>query len=283
MSVPHFTLQDYQQRFVDTLRGLIQTNWFRNPPHLRILDSGCDTSGRQLRHLASLTLGEVVGINPASGFPSEAAVEAAGARVSMFAMDGTQLDFPDGSFDLVVSANVMEHVPNPEKYIRECFRVLRPGGMAYIETSPVWTGARGHHIHEDMVLSNCPAESQYRNDGSVIPDWSHLTATRTEFEQLLRGKLNPETCRYILKYLYETKDLNRVGWKQMRSLFESVFPLCQITTWGAAGSTSQQAPRDGFDEYQVQGFNLVGRKVAPKGLKHAISRRLIWRLRKTGW
>ncbi|SFK45355.1 glycosyltransferase [Lysobacter sp. cf310] len=38
------------------------------------------------------------------------------------------LTFPDQSFDYVLSFDVLEHVPEPEKAFAECFRVLRPGG-----------------------------------------------------------------------------------------------------------------------------------------------------------
>ena len=44
-------------------------------------------------------------------------------------MDAQALDFPDGSFDAVVTRNLTWTLPNPEKAYREWFRVLRPGGV----------------------------------------------------------------------------------------------------------------------------------------------------------
>lgn len=40
------------------------------------------------------------------------------------------LSYPDASFDLLVSCEVIEHVGQPERMVREIARVLRPGGFA---------------------------------------------------------------------------------------------------------------------------------------------------------
>lgn len=49
--------------------------------------------------------------------------------------DITSLTFEDNSFDLIVSSDVLEHVPDLEKAFRETARVLRPGG-AHLFTVP---------------------------------------------------------------------------------------------------------------------------------------------------
>ena len=42
--------------------------------------------------------------------------------------DVMNLSYPDRSFDLIVSNDVLEHIPDPEGAFRECHRVLKPGG-----------------------------------------------------------------------------------------------------------------------------------------------------------
>lgn len=44
--------------------------------------------------------------------------------------------FADGSFDLVITQDVMEHVFDPESVFKEVFRTLKPGGM-FISTWPI--------------------------------------------------------------------------------------------------------------------------------------------------
>jgi SAM-dependent methyltransferase len=49
------------------------------------------------------------------------------------AADGT-VPVPDGSVDVVLSTQVLEHVVDPAVYLAECRRVLRPGGQLLLST-----------------------------------------------------------------------------------------------------------------------------------------------------
>jgi SAM-dependent methyltransferase len=49
--------------------------------------------------------------------------------------DGTALPFRTGSVDFVYSAAVLEHVPDPRKMGAEIVRVLKPGGVALINSA----------------------------------------------------------------------------------------------------------------------------------------------------
>jgi SAM-dependent methyltransferase len=51
--------------------------------------------------------------------------------------DGT-VPTPDGSFDAVMSTQVLEHVTDPALYLAECFRVLRPGGQLLLSTHGIF-------------------------------------------------------------------------------------------------------------------------------------------------
>lgn len=51
----------------------------------------------------------------------------AGPKVDVVA-PAEELPFEDGSFDLLLSAHVLEHVADPVRVVAEAGRVLRPGG-----------------------------------------------------------------------------------------------------------------------------------------------------------
>lgn len=53
--------------------------------------------------------------------------------------DVMNLSYPDESFDLIVSNDVLEHIPDPERALRECFRVLKRGGTV-LATFPFHAG-----------------------------------------------------------------------------------------------------------------------------------------------
>jgi ubiquinone/menaquinone biosynthesis C-methylase UbiE len=55
--------------------------------------------------------------------------------------DAARLPFPDGCFDRIIAAEVLEHIPDDEAAIRELVRVLRPGGTMAV-TVPAWLAER---------------------------------------------------------------------------------------------------------------------------------------------
>jgi SAM-dependent methyltransferase len=48
-----------------------------------------------------------------------------------------KVPLPDDSADLVISTQVLEHVTDPETYLNECHRMLRPGGQLVLTTHGV--------------------------------------------------------------------------------------------------------------------------------------------------
>ena len=54
-------------------------------------------------------------------------------------VQGVVLPFSDASLDVVMSFDVLEHIPDTDAHLREIARVLRPGGAYLIQTPNKWT------------------------------------------------------------------------------------------------------------------------------------------------
>ncbi len=76
----------------------------------------------------------VVGIDYSEKMIGEARRNAAekGINADFRVMDAQKMDFPDSSFDLVVSRDVFWCLEHPESAYSEILRVLRPGGLAIV-------------------------------------------------------------------------------------------------------------------------------------------------------
>jgi SAM-dependent methyltransferase len=94
----------------------------------RVLDVG---SGRGDVLVAAHERGwDAVGIDLSPSF-AEYASKRSGAEVRRAPIE--DCGFPDGSFDAVILAAVLEHLYNPNETVREIARVLRPGGAFFVD------------------------------------------------------------------------------------------------------------------------------------------------------
>jgi ubiquinone/menaquinone biosynthesis C-methylase UbiE len=92
-------------------------------------------------------------------------------------------DFEDGFFDMVVSVEVMEHVDDVQAYLREIFRLLKPGGKF------IWTTPCANRYSIEHIYSRAKKLIEATGEGYRRWTWEdpgHLRRlTSDEIEQLL--------------------------------------------------------------------------------------------------
>ena len=109
-------------------------------PH-RVLDVGCGT-GYLLRRIAARAPDavELVGVDAAAPMVRVAQDPTTDPRARFQVATAEHLRGPDGAFDLVVSTTSFDHWADQQAGLRECARVLAPGGRLVLvgQFSPLY-------------------------------------------------------------------------------------------------------------------------------------------------
>lgn len=150
--------------------------WPYIPPGTgRVLDVGCATGqvGAALR--AQGRAHEVVGLE----LSAQAAAQARERldHVVEGDVETTAVPYPEGYFDLILYADVLEHTRNPWSLVSAQRRWLRPGGRVVASLPNI-----GHYSTLLMLL-----RQQWRYQDMGIMDYTHLRFfTRTGVRELFR-------------------------------------------------------------------------------------------------
>ena len=131
----------------------------------RILDVGCGT-GRLLADLSASRPGaRLAGLDLAPGMCAAARAAAPGA--ALLSADAERLPLRSGAFDLLLSTSTFQWLPRLEPALRECARVLRPGGRLVLA------------LFAERTL--CELTASWRAAaGGRAPDRTHRFFTRAE-------------------------------------------------------------------------------------------------------
>src|SRR4030095_12651639 len=92
---------------------------------LVIVDFGC--GDMPYRSIFERNSGRYIGID----FPDNKAADLHASPAGIAPM-------PDCAADVVLSTQVLEHVPDPQAYLLECRRILKPGGLLILSTHGYW-------------------------------------------------------------------------------------------------------------------------------------------------
>lgn len=137
----------------------------------RLIDIGCATkpyAGFFRNHVS-----EHIGVDHAESMHSSAMVDLVGTAYS--------IPVEDESFDTALCSAVLEHLEEPEAALRECFRVLRPGGMALYTVPFIWP------LHEEprdfFRYSRYGLDYLFRKSGFAIIELKPLSGFWITFGQ----------------------------------------------------------------------------------------------------
>ena len=148
----HFILNELEQRYPDFQPQAV-------------LDVGCAVAANTLTYGQRFPDAELYGIDCAPAFLrfAHALAESEGVTLHLRQMNAEQMSFPDRRFDLVVS-HIVGHETSPRalpRVLAECWRVLRPGGVAI-------------HMDVPTQIARLPLADQVMNDWQVRHNGEHF-------------------------------------------------------------------------------------------------------------
>jgi SAM-dependent methyltransferase len=150
--------------------------WFRSPSQ-RLLDFGCGYGDTSVR-LAKIGY-EVYGfdVSPVNIDAARAVSARYGFadRTHFSVQTAESLDYPDGFFDLIVGIDILHHVDIPAA-LRECLRVLAPGGRAVFHEpveAPLFEPLRNSRLGQWLVPKTASLERHVTRDERKLTR-SHL-------------------------------------------------------------------------------------------------------------
>ena len=136
-------------------------------------------------------------------------------RVRFVEDDVTASRLDPGSFDAIVSFEVLEHVQEPADAFAAMARLLRPGGVGYHDYNPFFSAKGGHSL--------CTLD---------FP-WGHVRLDAADFERYLR-ELRPVEVDQALRFYRES--LNRMTIADLRATVASAgLDLMAVIPWTDRG------------------------------------------------
>lgn len=193
-------LLDYH---LDFIRNLTSKYDLKNKV---ILEIGCG-KGEMLKHIASNYKPKyMVDIDP---MISDVYKAEEGSHWKICKGDALKLEFPDQSFDIVISVAAFEHISDLDRCLSEIKRVLKPGGIFYTEYGPIWSCIIGHHCRNWI-----------KEEVLKIPPWAHLYMSEQELYQYVKEHYSEEDAGYICKMVFHYDGVNRIDIKEMKESFQ---------------------------------------------------------------
>ena len=201
-----------------------------------ILDVGCGLGGseryyweRGARSVTAIDL-EPLRLNAGHAYVRSAAAEGASRGILFVAADGRRMSFPDAAFDLIVSTNTVEHIFGVEQALRECARVLKPGGHLLIGFPP-YDAPWGAHLSNWIRFPWCQV---------LFSEKTLVTAAKRIEARRQVNRWMPEAIRLNLDGHDELPHLNRMtvsGFEAIaaRIPLKVVHAVCHSIGWRSGG------------------------------------------------
>jgi O-antigen biosynthesis protein len=167
------------------------------PATKRLLSIGCG-SGATEKHIK-----ELYRIAEVSAFEREGSVSdtlrSNVDSVNIGNVEENPLPYPDEHFDAVLTLDVLEHLVDPEKILKECKRVMKPDGVLIVSIPNI--------RHHEILLRLSAGDFYSRPEGILDYTHLHFFTNKTIIDMLTRNGFTIEVFRRKYQiYLYRARN-----------------------------------------------------------------------------
>jgi ubiquinone/menaquinone biosynthesis C-methylase UbiE len=217
-----------------------------------LLDIGASPHGFALERALEIGVRQYCGVG--LGVQSDVLVREGAQAAVLMKMDADRLDIASDSFDAIISLSTFEHFFHPDQVLKEMHRIVKAGGRVLLNFQPVWTSARGHHLHH--MPDVC----------TLLPKWAHLKWSREEMLENLRSSWPASASmrlEEVVHWIYDSDEINRLSGSALRQALETsllevqwITPLKDAADSAEAESASKTLPYSA-DELATKGYSAL--------------------------
>lgn len=205
----------------ESLRGILRLV-DKEAPGAILLDVGCGKGDLTLSIAQAVKAQEVFGIDIVEQCVEEA------KQKGIKAVHGDLVQpfpFEDESIDMICAARVIEHLSDTDMFVRECYRVLKPGGALILNTPNL----ASLYVILCLLLGKQPPSAmvsdRFTISGEALPQVEGFRAHRRLFTR--------EGLRNLLSwYGFSLEKTISFGYHPFPNPFAKV--LCAVDRWHAA-------------------------------------------------
>lgn len=176
--------------------------------HANVLDLGCGLGGQTV-YFSSQDTNATIGIDIKKKWIDAAKRYAikknADKKVDFVRADGADLPIKANSFDIIIMYDVMEHLPQANKVLEECKRVLKSTGLLYIQFGPPWLNPYGGHLYAYIHIP-----------------WCHLIFSEKTIINVLKKSKSSSPITEINHTITQFQNLSRMAIRKFRKVIEKI-------------------------------------------------------------
>ncbi|MGI8703068.1 MAG: methyltransferase domain-containing protein [Candidatus Limnocylindrales bacterium] len=197
--------QDAGSRAERARKRLVEAHRLIDLSERRVLEIGCG-AGYEVWYIAHQLNSDAYGLDIAARAAWE---HLSGPSVHFACADiAAGHPFDDNQFDRIISFSVWEHITHPYAALEQTFRILKPGGLAYISAN----------LHRSAIAS-------HRSREITFP-WPHLLFSDDVVREFFRRRGRNATSAWVnrLSWADYERHMRRIGF-QIRMLRFSERPI----------------------------------------------------------